>query len=255
MPPTSPGPDQEQGSSERPEQGLDPGPTGLPFPVRPRRPGDPEPDLELYHLAHRALLREAGELADLGRKLAEEGIPYTTGQARTLAVFARVFVGDLRRHHRTEDEIGWPLLAASAPDCPDLTPLTWEHAQAAPVIDALWSAVGRLVDDPDSTSARDDLADNAHRLSQMLETHIAEEERVAFPAIRAHVSAENFNQWDKLSDRDLPLRDLWVLVPSTVRSVDPADLGRITAKAPRLYRVALRLFRGHYNRRHRLVFG
>ncbi|WP_322780624.1 hemerythrin domain-containing protein [Frankia sp. Cas4] len=232
-----------------------PSPHGLPFPVQPRLPGDPEPDLELYRLTHRAIVREAGELATLGRRLARDGSPFTARQARTLRTFARVFVDDLHRHHRAEDELGWPLISACAPDCPDLTPLTRDHADAAPVIDELWATVRRLAADPASTAARTDLAGVAQTLRDMLERHIAAEERIVFPVILAHMSARDFTRWDKLADRDLPMRDLWVLIPSTVRSADPADVARVTAKAPWLFRLALRLFGRYYDRRHRLVFG
>jgi hypothetical protein len=268
--------------------------------ARPRRDGEPRPDVEFYRIAHRAMEREAGEVAALAGRLAR-GAPYSRRQARGLRRYIRVLLGDLQRHHRAEDEVGWGIIAASAPvqatsDGPPgpgppsagppsaeppsaeppsaeprnpqppspeprgpdaaraLAALVDDHDMLRPVMAALEEAAQRLSTDPGDQPARESLAAAGRRLDGMLRRHIADEEAVIFPLISEHVSVADFARWEKAADRDIPLRDLPVLLPSTIRVVDPADRARVTGKAPIAFRLALALCGGHFERTHRLVF-
>jgi hemerythrin-like domain-containing protein len=100
-------------------------------------------------------------------------------------------VAELDHHHRSEDDDLWPLLLDAAPDLAEpLGRLTQEHAQLDRVLDRL--ATTPLGDgEPAAREA-------AAGLRELVHGHLAHEEPVLFPALRAHVSA---GAWDGFSQR------------------------------------------------------
>ena len=91
-----------------------------PIRVRPRAEGDPVPDVLGMRLAHRAMLSDASRLTDLAERLAATP---ATGQRRADAVARYVydFADSVHHHHSVEDDVLWPVLAASAGPHVDLT--------------------------------------------------------------------------------------------------------------------------------------
>ncbi len=226
-----------------------------------RPPGEPEPDVELYRIAHRAMEREAAETAALAERLVG-GAPYSKRQARGLRRAVRILLDDLDRHHRAEDDVGWPILRAANPDpevrtgtAPLLAALGHDHERLHRTMTAMRTATEQLAGQPEHPAVRRALAGAAAQLADQLGRHIADEEAVIFPLISASVSVADFTRWEKAADHGIPLRDLPILLPSTLRVVDPADRARITAQAPFAFRLALRLGTGYFHRRHQLVFG
>ncbi|MGF7237823.1 MAG: hemerythrin domain-containing protein [Frankia sp.] len=237
----------------------------------PRPAGEPAPDVERYRIAHRAMELEADEIAALANRLARSA-PYSTRQARGLRRGIRILLDDLHRHHRAEDDVGWPILVAALPDTPpgaepdpvqpdpaepvrSLVTLAHEHEQLHLVMTAVREAAGKLVTQPDNQAVRRSLADATRQLADLLGRHIADEEALIFPLISAYVSVADFTRWEKAADQGIPLRDLPLLLPSTLRVVDPADRARITRQAPLTFRLALALCTGYFRHTHRLVFG
>jgi hypothetical protein len=234
-------------------------PDGRPgFEVRLRRPGDPEPDLEHYRLAHRAMELEAEEIAELAGRLAAQAVPYSRRQARALRSYVQIFVNDLRRHCRTEDEIGRPLIEASAAAAGvavDLTALTDAREEIEPVAAGLAAAVARFAADRVDTAARAGFAASAAGVPDLVRAHAAAVEPLVFPLLTGYVSVHDYQRWEKLADKGVPLRELAQIIPSTARWVDPADLDRLMGKTSPLFRLLLRITRHRFARRYRLIFG
>ncbi|MFI0450811.1 hemerythrin domain-containing protein [Actinomadura sp. 6N118] len=221
--------------------------------VRPRRPSDPQVDLRLYTIAHRAIQRGAHELADLAGQLRAGETVLTERRAKALDRFVELFVSDIRHHHRYEDEIGFPVVRASALGAVDIEPLSVDHDQLDPILAALCTATAGLRAAPSNELARKALAVESARLRDLLDEHITEEERDIFPAISRYVSVEDFDRWERAVTRAYPKRRLW-FIASWWAAVIPADDTVAMTKTPVTFRLALRLFRRRYERLHGTLF-
>ncbi|GAA2616001.1 hemerythrin domain-containing protein [Actinomadura fulvescens] len=222
--------------------------------VRPRRPTDPQVDLRLYTIAHRAIQRGAHDLAELAGRLRAEETVLTERRAKALDRFVELFVSDIRHHHRYEDEIGFPVVRASALGAVDLEPLTVDHDRLDPILAALCAATAGLRTEPTDTLARKALAVESVRLRDLLDEHITEEERDIFPAISRYVSVEDFDRWERAVTKAYPKRRLW-FTASWWAAVTPEDDTVAWSKTPVSFRLALRLCRGRYERLHGTLFG
>lgn len=99
-------------------------------------------------------------------------------------------VATLRHHHTTEDERLWPLITALAPDTGDpLGGLTEEHERLEVALTALEKAE---ITDGARHSA---LAGAAADVRDLVHLHLRHEEPVLFPALRAHVSEEDWKEF------------------------------------------------------------
>ncbi|GAA1008571.1 hypothetical protein Aple_100220 [Acrocarpospora pleiomorpha] len=223
-------------------------------PVQPRRPGDPEPDLTIYGIAHLAMRHGAHELATLAQTL-RDGAPLTPARAKALAEYVRLMTEEIHLHHHGEDTIGWPIIQASAGHAVDLEPLTADHDQLDPILDRLRGASALLVTRPDDPAARQTLATDSIVLRDLLDEHIEEEERDIFPIIRTYVSVADFKGWEEQIMKNYPKKNLWFLIPWSVSAVPPADVPAALALTPLAFRLANRLFSGRYRRFHQLIFG
>ncbi|MFG2006634.1 hemerythrin domain-containing protein [Spirillospora sp. NPDC048911] len=222
--------------------------------VRPRRPTDPQVDLRLYTIAHRAIQRGAHELADLAGRLRAEETVLTERRAKALETFVELFVSDVRLHHRYEDEIGFPVVRASALGAVDIEPLSVDHDRLGPILAALCTATAGLRADPSDALARKAMAVEALRLRDLLDEHITEEERDIFPAISRYVSVEDFDRWERAVTRAYPKRSLW-FTASWWAAVTPPDDAVAWSKTPVTFRLAFRLFKGRYERLNGTLFG
>ncbi|MEU5876623.1 hemerythrin domain-containing protein [Spirillospora sp. NPDC047279] len=235
--------------------------------VRPRRPSDPQVDLRLYTVAHRAIQHGAHELADLAERLHSGDVELTVRRATALDTYTGLFVADVRHHHHYEDQIGFPVVRASALGAVDIEPLSVDHDRLEPVLEAFRGAVVALRGGPAGSAdqageagqadqvARKALAVEAVRLRDLLDEHIAEEERDIFPAIAQYVSVEDFGRWERAATKGYPIRNLWFTVSRYAAVVPPAELSSTMARTPPAHRWALRLFRRRYGRLHEALFG
>lgn len=219
--------------------------------VRPRRPGEPEPDLTLYTVAHRAMQRGAHDLAALAGRLQRREDQLTPARAKALATYVGMFCDDIHLHHHGEDTIGWPIIAASAGDNVDLAPLSADHDELDPMLDDLRAAAGRLLRDPTDPEAVELLAARSAELRDMLDEHIGEEERDVFPVIREYVSPEALASWEEQVMADYPKGNLWFLVPWSVQAIPPSEVASTLARTPVPFRIVYRLFRRRYERLNR----
>lgn len=223
--------------------------------VRPRRPGEAEPDLTLYTVAHRAMQRGARDLAGLAARLQRGDDRLTPARARALGTYVRMFCDDVHLHHHGEDTIGWPIIAASAGDNVDLAPFSADHDELDPLLDDLRRTAARLQQDPTDTGALQALATDTATLHELLDEHIREEEQDIFPIIRQYVSPDALASWEKAVMQDYPKGNLWFLIPWSVQAIPAAEVGPTLARTPVAFRVAYRLFRRRYARLNRLLLG
>lgn len=148
--------------------------------------------------AHAAdLLLECHErirrFAALGLALATWPDPRPEDVADAAARVVRYFEQALPLHVRDEEESLRPrLLAAGSPDVRRaLDDMTREHDEHEPLLASLLPRWRLLADDPSRLPAlRDDLARDAAALQEQLDRHLALEERVVVPAVRALPPAE-----------------------------------------------------------------
>lgn len=223
--------------------------------VRPRRAGDPQVDLRLYSTAHLSMKHGSREVAALAEKLRRGADRLTVKRAKALETYVRIFTEDIRLHHHNEDEVGFPIIVASAGTAVDISPLNSDHDQLDPILDALDAASHTLCSAPADTAALATLADQSVRLRDLLEEHIAEEERDLFPAILEYVSVVDFKRWEGIAVASTPKNHLWFLIPWAVAAIPPEDIAATFRLTPPPFRIIYRLFKGKYARLHRTIFG
>jgi hemerythrin-like domain-containing protein len=98
----------------------------------------------------------------------------------------------LRSHHESEDDLLWPLITAKAPQVAGpFAELSDEHDELDAALDALEQAP---VDDSDRTT----LVDAAAALRELVHTHLEHEEAILFPALREHVTEQ---EWLELAEK------------------------------------------------------
>ncbi|MBO2454878.1 hemerythrin domain-containing protein [Actinomadura barringtoniae] len=222
--------------------------------VRPRRPDDPQVDLRLYVFAHRAMRRGAHDLAGLAARIQSGELQMTDERARALETYVDLFTFDVLHHHRYEDRIGFPVVRASALGAVDIEPFTADHESIGPMLEALGSAAHRLADAPGDAEALKTLAEESARLRDLLDEHLAEEEREIFPVITQYVSVEDYDRWEQAVMKAYPKRNLWFVMPWSAAANPPEEVAPAVSMTPFVYRASLRLFRRRYARLHRTLF-
>lgn len=223
--------------------------------LNPRKTGDPQVDLTIYRVAHRAMQKGAHDLAGLGERLAGSADGLSRSRAADLRTYILLLCEDIHLHHSGEDRIGWPIISGSAGAHVDLTPFSADHDELDPVLDRLRETADRLAATPRNAAATAALAQDAVILRDMLDEHIGEEERDVFPIILEYVSVPDFKKWEKAMMDRYPKRNLWFLIPWSVSAIAPDEAAHILPMTPPPFRIANRLFAGKYRRFHHRIFG
>ncbi|MGW3351284.1 hemerythrin domain-containing protein [Nonomuraea rubra] len=109
-----------------------------------------------------------------------------------LAELREYLVKNLRHHHETEDHLLWPLIAAVAPEvAARFGVLSEEHDALDVALDALAGVpIGGDGDRPAFQRAAEAVRFLVHR-------HLEHEEPLLFPALRAHVSPEEWTAFSR----------------------------------------------------------
>lgn len=108
-----------------------------------------------------------------------------------LAELREFLVQNLHHHHETEDHQLWPMIEAAAPQvAAEFAELSEEHDQLEATLDALETApISVDGDRPGLQRAAEAVRDLVHR-------HLEREEPLLFPALREHITPE---QWAAFS--------------------------------------------------------
>lgn len=225
----------------------------LPFPVTPRRPGDPEPDLTGITLVHHALRAGCRLLADATTAIAG-GAPCPPARHRAVIRFATSVLEEVHVHHSREDDVLWPVIAASAGAHVDLEPLSDDHAELQDLLDRAQAALARFEQGGPAQAAP--LAAVLTRLADDLDEHVVEEEREVFPVLRRFVSAGDLTRAEARFRAGTGPRQLAFLLPWMVDSCPtPADRAGLLARVPLPLRLLLRVVSASWVRQRALVAG
>ena len=152
-------------------------------------------------LAHRALRSGTRLLADSVTAIAA-GAPCDDERRDAVVWFAEHVLREIAEHHRKEDDILWPVIAASVPAGVDLAGLSDVHGVLDAVLlrthDALRTFATPGVQEAGALAAAlTELADD-------LDAHIAQEEAAVFPVIREFVSEPDLARCRALFARHHP---------------------------------------------------
>jgi hemerythrin-like domain-containing protein len=227
-----------------------------PFPVTPRRPGQPEPDLLGVTLLHRAMRAAARQLADAVGGIAA-GTPCSHDRQRAIVSFALSVLHEIHVHHEREDDVLLPAIVASVraagADDVDLEPLSDDHAELAKLLARVERELPGFARDPATGAAP--LAPLLRELADLLDEHIAEEEAQAFPVVREFISVADFARIERMFRRGTSIGQLAFLLPWIADQATPAERAELLRAAGRPLELLLRLTEGRYARRLALVRG
>lgn len=228
------------------------------WPVQLQLPGqaaapDGPVDLTPMFVLHHGFRRDLRRFLATARTLPGEDMAGFRALRRRWDLFAEI----LHHHHEGEDSGLWPLLRSltGADDRALLEAMEAEHALVDPalaaVADAFDAVLGRV-----GPIARRRLVDRLMDLQQVLDVHLAHEERDALPIVQRTLTQ---GQWEELERthfrRGLSLGDLVRMVPWVVDGL-PADARqRMLGNAPLPIRVVWRLAHRGFERREAAVFG
>jgi hypothetical protein len=211
-----------------------------------RAAGEPEPDLTAMVVAHRAIGQDLGRLVASAAELA----PFARGRDLAIRRYSAALLTQIRAHHRYEDEIVWPVIAAAAGQAVDLTPLTDDHQ----AIEAAARRASRaLRSDGEPDPALGELRKALAELRDMLGEHIADEERQVFPVMRRYLRAQTDRWCQRQACRTSPaprFRMPWLASYSR-----PGEMTSLLAAGGPRARIALLAGRPGYARLERLAFG
>ena len=219
--------------------------------LSPRRPADPEPDLTSLVVIHRAMLEDLARLTDvLGQLCGRDIVPV---RGRAIGHYASALLTQISHHHQNEDDLVWPVIAATAGQAIDLTPLTDDHAALEPAIARVGRALMVLPDAPGQGMT--DLHASVRDLREMLGEHIKDEENQILPVMRRYVRAESYRWCEKQIQQKASLSTLRFAVPWLARFARPDELSRMLAVGGWPVRLLLALTRPRYRRLERRAFG
>ncbi|MCI4065142.1 hemerythrin domain-containing protein [Micromonospora sp. R77] len=219
-----------------------------------------EPNLLGFRVNHRTMRADTRRLAELLDRVAGGELTYDRRRATALRTYLGLLCDGIHHHHQTEDDVLWPVLERSAGGEVDLRDLSADHAALDPVLDEVRAGADELVavlasGAPDQGRARTvagRLAATLARLSDFLDTHIEQEERLLFPVIRRHVSVADWNSVERAVRRGGSIR---FELPRLERYAEPAELAELRAIAGPVLRVLLAVMRPGFRRREAAVFG
>jgi len=221
--------------------------------VTPRRPGEPTVDLLELRVAHAVMLRDLRRLAALAAAIAAGSQRCDERRARAVARYIGKVMDSVHEHHSAEDEVLWPVIAASAGDAVDLAELSDDHSVLDPRMDRIRAAAAALAAGPGSEDAATALSVGLADLRDLLVEHIADEEQTVFPAMTEHVSVAD---WAVVT-RQVRKRggDIAFMLPRAVDSAAPADVADLKRAAGPPLLLLLAVVRPRHRRFERLVFG
>lgn len=199
---------------------------------------------------HRAIRQDLRRLADCPGETATPGAP--ASQARAIRRYTAALLDQIRAYHRSEDDIIWPVIAATAGQAVDLTPLTDDHQ-------AIKAAASRASQALASVGAESDVFGELHasvsELRDMLEEHIADEEEQVFPAMRRYLPPHACRWCQQQILRQAAPPGLRFTAPWLARYARPDELRRLLAVGGWPARIALVATRPGYARLERRAFG
>jgi hypothetical protein len=218
--------------------------------LRPRTGRDPEPDLTSLVVTHRAIRQDLGRLAD---RLAAIGRCHIEpAQARAVCRYTAALLAALRAHHENENEIIWPLIAATARQAIDLVLLADDRLVIEQASGRAQRALACFAADPGAGTAA--LEASIRELRDLAGEHIADEEAQLLPAMRRYLPADAYRWGERQIMRKAAAPGPRFLVPWLARHAHRGELRPLLAAGGLRARAVL-FFSRRYARLERRAFG
>lgn len=224
----------------------------LPFPVTPRCEGDPEADLFAFGLIHRTLRQGTRMIAEVAASIAAGG-PCDRRRQEAVVAFTRNVLEEVTVHHSREDDVLWPVIAASAGPHVDLDPLSDDHVALHAVLHRAEQALALFATDVPRGAVA--LAQEMTTMADELDEHIADEEAEVFPVIRRWVSAADFARCEESFRKGSKPAHAVFVVHWALSVATPEEAAKLLTGAPAPLKLMLALTRRGWTRRRDLVRG
>jgi hemerythrin-like domain-containing protein len=193
-------------------------------------------DMEIMRILHDAFRRD-------GSRLERAADRYGTQDAEAHDALLLGWHGlssSLHHHHTVEDRHIWPVIRAKCAQRPDdlavLDAMEEEHSRIDPAI----AAVEEAFDDREARV--DEVAERIAALVSLLRSHLAHEERDAFPLIRTLITTKEWDALNRASVKEASLSQLAQLAPWVLDGAGPEDVRRILSELPAPVRLVHRLW-------------
>jgi Hemerythrin HHE cation binding domain len=213
--------------------------------VLARRSDEPAPDLLDYHVVHRAMTVDMHRLATAAAQLGDRPDPR---RMRELRRYLTAVSGEVISHHQVEDEHVWPVLEAVCGELTALVSLTTDHERLDPLLHRANELAARAEPSPELATVLGEAAD-------LLDCHVAGEERDVFPIITGHVRVEDYRRMQQRFRGNLRPRQLPFVVPWVIGHATAEERPALLADAGWPLRVLNALFARRFRSRAKLLFG
>lgn len=183
-------------------------------------------DMVVMTLLHAAFRRDVGRLANVAQTYGTE----TDEVHDALLVGWHGFSRELHHHHRIEDTHIWPLMRRRLADRPDdlavLDDMEAEHSLIDPTLAALEEAFDDREQGPEQVPHRiDDLVG-------LLRSHLAHEERDAFPLIREVITTQEWHALSTAAVKELSYSEIAQVGPYVVDGATPEQARLVLSELP-----------------------
>ncbi|GAA0923593.1 hypothetical protein GCM10009558_035630 [Virgisporangium aurantiacum] len=200
-------------------------------------------ELSGYLLIHAGIRTELHRLAALADGVAAGRRHAGPRQLAALRSLVADVFDTIHHHHVGEDEHLWPLLRTVPGIAPELDALEAEHDLLDPLMD-------RIANYRDPA----DLAASSRELADLMDRHLAAEEALVVPTVRAHIGPERYAAMEKAMRRGGVKPKLSFVVP-WLAAADPALFAEVGREQGMVVRILHRLTRGAYERRVWAAYG
>ncbi len=218
--------------------------------LKPRTSHDPAPDLTSLVVTHRAIRQDLSRLAATLAAIGQRGLE--PGQARAVCRYTTALLAAIRAHHDNENDIIWPLIAATARETVDLAPLADDRLIVEEAAARAQRALARFAAEPEAGAAA--LQASISKLRDLTDEHVADEEAQLLPAMRRYLPAPAYQWGERQVMRKAAPPGPQFTVPWLARHARDSELRPLLAAGGWRARVVLALSR-NYARLERRVFG
>jgi hemerythrin-like domain-containing protein len=205
-----------------------------------------KPDLTFVTLIHQSLRADAARLATA---IAELGHSDRQDRLPGIQAFFGHYREQLIMHHRHEDELFFPALAARVgADRMHLTELAGQHEALDSALQAAGEGLTVLADPAaDLAAGRVRAASALSTMAGLLAAHLTLEEQNALPLFESEMSAADYRELEARARKATPRPQAQLLVPWIIAHATPEQRKALFRSAPPL-RLAHRLNHRRYQR-------
>lgn len=210
------------------------------------------PDLTGMKIAHRGMLDDTRRFAEILGRIGG-GEPCDGRRRNAIGDYLDQLCASIHHHHTIEDEVVWPILAASAGAAVDVHDLQDDHNQLDALLAILQARTAAFTSaNAGHRSAANELAATLDDVHQLLGEHIADEEKVVFPIVDRYVSVADWDRVEKAARRGASMR---FEAPRMMRHADELELAKMKREAGPVIRAVLRLLVRSFDKREAIITG